>query len=207
MKAEKYYRNIKVGGTAAIVRSVFLCAFLVVDLTLAQQKAEPPKNTTDESIPAVAAFKKRVDNYVDTRERLERKLPKLSKDATPEKIKEHELAFEALVQNERTGAKVGDVFTADISDHIRKTIQANFKGRKKERLKKTVLDEKPTEVKLRVNYLYPSDEKVVTMPPTLLLKLPELPKQLRYEFVGRHLILLDRETRLIIDYMTNALPQ
>jgi hypothetical protein len=74
-------------------------------------------------------------------------------------------------------------------------------------LKKTVADEKPTEVTLRVNYPYPNDEKVVNMPPTLLLKLPELPKQLRYEFVGRHLILLDRETRLIIDYVSNALPQ
>ena len=44
------------------------------------------------------------------------------------------------------------------------------------------------------------------MPPTLLLKLPQLPKQVRYRFVGRHMILMDRENDLIIDYMLDALP-
>ena len=44
------------------------------------------------------------------------------------------------------------------------------------------------------------------MPPTLLLKLPQLPKQLRYRFVNRNLLLVDRENGLIVDYMTNAIP-
>jgi hypothetical protein len=44
------------------------------------------------------------------------------------------------------------------------------------------------------------------MPPTLLLKLPQLPKQVRYRFVNRHMLLVDRENGLIVDYMLNALP-
>jgi hypothetical protein len=44
------------------------------------------------------------------------------------------------------------------------------------------------------------------MPPTLLLRLPHLPKQIRYRFVGPNLLLVDRENGLIIDFMNNALP-
>ena len=44
------------------------------------------------------------------------------------------------------------------------------------------------------------------MPPYLLPKLPQLPKQVKYRFVGRNLLLVDRENGLIVDYMTNALP-
>jgi hypothetical protein len=206
MKGKHTQLNIGTGGRRTGIVAVFIFYFLA-GVVFSQQKPMPPKNTVNEANPAVAAFQKRVKDYVDKREQLETTLPKLSKDATPEQIKQHEQAFEELVRKERLSAKVGDLFTADIAQYIRKAIQENFKGVKRQRLKKTVADEKPEEVTLRVNYPYPNDEKVVNMPPTLLLKLPELPKQLRYEFVGRHLILLDRETRLIVDYMANALPQ
>jgi hypothetical protein len=44
------------------------------------------------------------------------------------------------------------------------------------------------------------------MPPALLLALPKLPKQLHYRFVGRSMLLLDKEARLIVDFMPQALP-
>jgi hypothetical protein len=44
------------------------------------------------------------------------------------------------------------------------------------------------------------------MSPTLLLALPQLPKQVRYRFVGTNLLIVDRENHLIVDYMTNPLP-
>jgi hypothetical protein len=59
---------------------------------------------------------------------------------------------------------------------------------------------------LRVNYPYPDTKELVEMPPTLLLKLPELPKQLGYHFAGRRLLLIDREARIVVDYLTDALP-
>jgi hypothetical protein len=40
----------------------------------------------------------------------------------------------------------------------------------------------------------------------LLLILPQLPKEVKYRFVGRNLLLVDRDNNVIIDYMTNALP-
>jgi hypothetical protein len=90
---------------------------------------------------------------------------------------------------------------------IRAIIKEEFKGRDRVELRKTVLVE--SEVKtlpLRVNYPYPEMKEQLEMPPTLLLKLPPLPKQIRYRFVGRNMLLVDRENGLIIDFMTNAVP-
>ena len=57
-------------------------------------------------------------------------------------------------------------------------------------------------VPIRVNYLCPESNESSEMPP--YLRLPQIPKQVKYRFVGRNLLLVDRENGLIIDYMTNA---
>ena len=61
-------------------------------------------------------------------------------------------------------------------------------------------------VVIRVNYPYAQSAELSEMPATLLTKLPELPKELRYRFVGRNMLLVDRESDVIIDYMPDALP-
>jgi hypothetical protein len=73
-------------------------------------------------------------------------------------------------------------------------------------LRETVLEADTKGVPLKVNYPYPETKEFVEMPPTLLLRLPQLPKQVRYRFVGRHMLLVDRENGLIVDYMLDALP-
>ena len=44
------------------------------------------------------------------------------------------------------------------------------------------------------------------MPPSLLLRLPKLPKELEYRFVGRTLVLVDRGGNVILDYIKEAVP-
>ncbi|HVF57447.1 MAG TPA: hypothetical protein VM934_14935 [Pyrinomonadaceae bacterium] len=106
----------------------------------------------------------------------------------------------------RVNAKPGEIFTPDIAAHIRTTIKTQFKGKAMQELRETVLEADTKGVPLRVNYPYPETKELVEMPPTLLLKLPRLPKQLRYRFVGRNMLLVDRENSLIVDYMLDALP-
>jgi hypothetical protein len=59
---------------------------------------------------------------------------------------------------------------------------------------------------MRINYPYPETKELTQIPPTLLLKLPQLPKELKYRFVQRNLLLVDTDNSLIVDYMLNALP-
>lgn len=141
------------------------------------------------------------------REALEEKMPALSKEAKPEEIQAHKEQFQDRVRAARVGAKPGDVFTAEAAMLIRAIIKDEFKGRDRVELRKTVLSESENKaVPLRVNYPYPESQELLEMPPPLLLRLPQLPKQLRYRFVRDNLLLVDRENGLIVDYMTNAVP-
>ncbi len=178
---------------------------LRADSALAQQKENAQgKASADSQI--VALFIDRAKQYAKLREQLEGKLPKLSPESSPEKIEAHQQAFAEVVRAARAGAKPGDIFNVDIANHIRGVIKQEFKGEELKQLRESVLKADTKGVPLRVNHPYPETKELAEMPPTLLLKLPQLPKQLRYRFVGRHLLLMDREAQIIVDYMQDALP-
>jgi hypothetical protein len=170
-----------------------------------QTPAPPALSANDKRI--VKVFEKRAKDYVKMRERLEEQMPKLSTEAKPEEIQLHKQKFQDRVRAARVGAKHGDVFTPEAMTLIRAIIKDEFKGRERVELRDTVLNEADTKaVPLRVNYPYPESQELLEMPATLLLRLPQLPKQLRFRFVGQNLLLVDRENGLIVDYMKNALP-
>lgn len=170
-------------------------------------RAQTPSTLSPANKRIVDTFERRAKQYVKMREQLEEKMPKLSKEAKPEEIQLHKKQFQDRVRAARVGAKHGDVFTPQASALIRAIIKDEFKGRERVELRDTVLREADTKsVPLRVNYPYPETQELLEMPATLLLRLPQLPKQLRYRFVGPNLLLVDRENGLIVDYMTNALP-
>lgn len=166
-----------------------------------QQVAPAPKHAA-----AFAEFEARVKDYVAMREAIEAKMPKLSKDAKPEEIEAHKTEFQDAVRSARVGAKQGDLFAAALAAHIREVIKSETKPKEKQEVRETVLESEVKAVPVRVNYPYPESEELLEMPPTLLLKLPQLPKQVRYRYVGRSLLLVDRENGLIVDFMPDALP-
>lgn len=161
----------------------------------------------DQNKPIAEAFESRVKDYVKLREGIEAKMPKLSKEAKPEEIEVHKKQLQDSVRAARTGAKQGEMFTPDAAAMIRAIIKDEFKGKDRVELRKTVLVEAENKgTPVRVNYPYPEVKEQLEMPPTLLLRLPQLPKQIRYRFVGRNMLLVDRENGLILDYMTDAVP-
>lgn len=193
-------------GVAALVGLVFSPVRLTAGQTPGQQKSESQVGMSAKDKGMVAAFEARVKQYAKLRESIEDKMPKLSKESTPEQIQAHKTAFEAKVKAARAGAKPGQMFTKDIARYLRATIREEFKGAQRTELRETVSEADTKGVPLRINYVYPDSKELTEMPPTLLLKLPQLPKQVRYRFVNRNMLLVDRENGLIIDYMLNAVP-
>jgi hypothetical protein len=183
-----------------------IAACLAATCQVAAQTPTPsPLSPPDKQI--VVAFEQRAKDYVKMREALEGKMPKLSTEAKPEEIQNHKQQFQERVRSARAGAKRGDIFTVEAATLIRAIIKDEFKGRDRVELRKTVLQESENKaVPLRVNYPYPESQELLEMPPPLLFRLPQLPKQIRFRFVGSNLLLVDRENGLIVDYMTNALP-
>jgi ABC-type transporter MlaC component len=166
--------------------------------------ATPQLSAVDKA--AVKRFEQRVKDYMKLRNAVKAKLPKLSKDATPQQIESYRENFEAAVRNMRTGAKRGDIFNHDGSEYIRRTLKVNFVGKDRVELRNIVFEGETATVKVRVNYPYPEVAEFVEMPPTVLLNLPQLPPEVKYRFVGRNMLLIDSDNNLILDYMTNALP-
>ena len=191
-----------VGGfaAAALVLSASASAQTPAATPAAQASVSPKHRA------AFEAFEARVKEYVSLREGIEAKLPKLAKDATPEQIEAHKNAFQKAVRAARSSAKQGDLFAPGLAVDIREVIKAETPQRVKQEVRETVLESEVKAVPLRVNYPYPDTQELLEMPPTLLLRLPQLPKQVRYRYVGRNLLLVDRENGLIVDYMTDALP-
>ena len=193
------------------------CACLAVALLSAAQPATPSASaqTTGPAAQvqvspkhkeAFAAFEARVKDYVALRESIEGKMPKLSKDARPEEIEAHKKALQEAMRAARASAKQGDIFTPVAVGHIREVIKSDAPAKVKREVRETVIESEVKGVPLRVNYAYPDSQELLEMTPTLLLRLPQLPKQVRYRFVKGNLLLVDRENGLIVDYMTDALP-
>lgn len=187
---KKYYISVII---------LLLCNIVVHQNVAAQNTLSPQEKQI------ISNFEKQAKNYSQFRERIEEQLPKLPTEASAEQIEAHIITFQKSVQSARSDAKQGAIFTPAAARLIRKVIRNEFKGKDLVELKQTVMEAETKGVPLKINLPYPDSKELVEMPPRLLLSLPQLPKQLRYRFVGRHLLLVDRENRLIVDYMANAL--
>jgi hypothetical protein len=170
------------------------------------------QNATDLSVRPVsdeavfADFKDRVRGYTENRETIEADMPALSKEASAEAIAAHKAALLKKVLAARKGAVRGQLFTPEAEKVIRTIIATHYSGRDSMELRKEVAEAENKTVPVKVNAVYPEAAELLEMPAKLLLALPELPKQVRYRFVGNNLLIVDRESHLIVDYMTNALP-
>jgi hypothetical protein len=63
----------------------------------------------------------------------------------------------------------------------------------------------PGTIPFKVNAKYPDGASVATIPANLLLSLPTLPEPMQFKIVGKHLILLDEDADLIVDYALNVI--
>ncbi len=203
---EKIQNRARLVVFTATLSIIFSLNLLITGTAFGQQTQDSQTTVSAQDKQVIDAFVKRVKDYVALREGLENKMPKLATKSTPEQIEAHKTAFEETVRAARTGAKAGDIFSPEIAEHIRMTIRDEFKGKERQELRKMVMEADTKGVPLRVNYPYPDDKELTEIPSTLLLKLPPLPKQVKYRFVNRHMLLVDRENGLIVDYMLNAIP-
>ena len=64
----------------------------------------------------------------------------------------------------------------------------------------------PVTLSLRVNDEYPDKVPLQSTPPTLLMNLPKLPKELDYRVIGRALALRDCDANIIVDFIPDVIP-
>jgi len=158
---------------------------------------------------ALATMNVRLKEYVELHLTLERSLPSLPKEATPEQIDKNQRAFELLMREARATAKPGDIFTPEARPIIKRLLATIFGGPDGQQLKSSIMDENPVDpvaLRLTVNCRYPDSVPLTTVPPQVLQTLPKLTEDLEYRFIGDWLILLDTHAHVIADFIDNALP-
>ena len=189
----------------------FVCALVCgASFAVAQKTQNPalaePAVVSPADKAAIDVFEKQLKEYIELRNKVRANAPKLSKDSTPEQIHAYRTALELSLRNARPNAKRGEFFRPETAAFIRRTLKTEFRGKDRQELREQIFETETQGVVLRVNYPYAQSAELSEMPATLLVKLPQLPKELRYRFVGRNMLLVDRESDVIIDIMPDALP-
>jgi len=186
-------------------------AFVVALMAPGGALGRGPSQATPTRVNPEAAlaleFTKRVDAYVEVHKQAARKLPELSKEATPEQIDQYQRSLAQQIERLRAKAQPGEIFAKEIRAYFRRQLEGAFAGPEGRKLRDTIMDENPGPIRLRVNGRYPDTVPLATMPPKVLAALPKLPSMLEYRFIGERLILLDVPAHLVVDVIEDALPR
>ena len=154
---------------------------------------------------ATKAFLDRIQEYVTFHNNVEKMVPPLRETANPEEIAKRETALGAALIKQRPNAKEGDFFIKQYRSYLIQIIKQDF-AKRPAADRKALLVELPKDVTIGVNMMYPTSLPLATFPGNLLKALPELPKELEYRIVGRHLILRDVTGNVIVDMVRDAFP-
>ena len=166
------------------------------------KSAEAPNPVED---PRFKDFFDHVRAYLKIHNTADARVPSLKDTSDPKQISGREKALADQIRVERAGAQQGDVFSLAAAKEIAVIVAEDFKERPL-RDQKAILVEVPMKVPPAINTDYPTTLPLATVPPSLLLKLPTLPEELEYRFVGRHLILRDTKANLIVDFIPDVVP-
>lgn len=198
-------QNHKSPKLATVVsRAIGVLSVLFQLLALERQSAAQER--VNEGSRIQAEFLKRVQEYVKLRNSLEAAMPPLKPTASAEKIRRHERELAEKIRKARRSAVQGEIFTPPIAEEFKRLIGLAMQGQDKTRVETSLKRSEPVQIRLRVNQPYPPHVPLQTTPPSILLNLPPLPKEVDYRVLGRDLVLRDVKANLIIDVLPNALP-
>jgi hypothetical protein len=163
----------------------------------------PQRITHTPENPTFGDFSQRLEAYL----KLRKGLPKERTTKHQEEIVGRRHSLAQAIEDERSGAKQGDIFTPEISEQFIRVIRGSLQGAGAPKIRKTIRQGEPISgVHLTVNGPYPERLPTTTVPPTLLLRLPLLPEKIAYRIVGRDFVLEDTEARIVVDLIPGALP-
>jgi hypothetical protein len=165
--------------------------------------AQTPDASQDRSLPhfkiqiwgdTFVDFNSRVLAYDELRREVEKGLRPLTPTDNPAEIRKAVRVRAKRIRAARADVREGDIFTPAISDSFKRALAEQTNAATCH----AITDEN-TEFRARINRSYPEGQPLSTVPPNVLAVLPTLPDDLQYRFVGRHLVLLDGRSGLILD--------
>jgi hypothetical protein len=157
-------------------------------------------------------FETQIQKYLSLQKKAIGTVPSIPKENTDAAlIAKHEKQIADAIRAARANAKQGEIFTPGVRRSITRAIKQTLVGKEGVDAKGTILGEgnpnsdlSAAPVNLAVNSTYPVAAPFSTMPPSVLMALPPLPKELEFRFVGHNLILRDTQANIIVDVLPEA---
>lgn len=184
-------RKLVITSVAAVVLVSFFAA--------AQTK---PARRVNPNAAISAEFEKRVADYMKLRQSAQAGLTTPKNTPSPTQLTEYQHQLADRIRGGRPQAQQGDLFTPEVADLFRHLVLQSLNGPRGAQIRKSYERAEPVRgVHLAVNQAYPDGLALQSMPPSLLLNLPKLPKELEYRFVDHELIVRDVAANLIVDFI------
>ena len=179
--------------------TTMLAALTLASMTLQAADVNP-------QAAGLTEFSQRLKAYVALRAKLAKNLEPLSPTASATELQARQAALAAALRTARARAQPGDLIPQPVRRQIRETVMADFRKRQPS-TQRAALEEVPTGPLPGINRNYPEHAALATVPPLLLENLPPLPDNLQYRFFGRHIVILDGDVEIVVDYVQNVLPR
>ena len=105
----------------------------------------------------------------------------------------------------RHDARPGDLFTSPIAMALRRAMDPELRGAAALAARESVREDAPRTFVLAVNGDYPAGASRSLMPGNVLKILPPLPMGLEYRMVDTHLVLIDLDANIVVDYVLDVM--
>ena len=153
----------------------------------------------------VSDFRRRVGDYAKLHEKLQKQgtRPKERADVGENLVSQNALALR--IRFARHDARPGDIFTPPIAMALRRAMDPELRGLAALTTRESIREDAPEVFVLVVNGDYPAGASRPTMPGNVLKILPPLPSGLEYRIVDTHLILMDVDANIVVDYVLDVM--
>ena len=208
--------SVPIVSLAAILASLPACHHTVKGPDLV-----PPQAVKMDS-ELLEEFYEEITEYVKLRHKAVEAIPPLPAEATADQIAAHQKAVTLAIVRYNRNSKQGEIFEPPIEAAFRRILAEAFASPEGPAMIQEIKQGNPRlegvpqandpsheqikNVTLRVNLVYPEDAPFSSVPAGLLLKIPVLPEQVRYRFIGRALIVRDTEANVILDFVRDVVP-
>jgi hypothetical protein len=185
-------------------RRVFAAALALLLAVSAPLLAQQP-SASDKK--ALNDFTARVKQYVAMQKALPADKMKPTTDIAA--LEKQRATLREALQAARPNAKQGDIFTPAAAAAFRALLAQAMSSPQGAKVRASLAHAEPAAPSnLAVNGIFPDlhGQPIQSVPPTLLMNLPPLPKGIEYRIAGKTLALRDANANLVVDLLPDALP-